>query len=83
MTQEDKNAKAEANAMRVLLDMKISRIIEEISKVHNLTLDEAMEIFYNTDTADMIKDKIADLHCRSDKYLAQCVWDEYQETVKS
>lgn len=79
MTSEEKKAKAESNAYRVLMDMKIFRIITEISKAHDLSLEKAMDIFYNTHMADMIKDKVADLHCRSDKYLAQCVWDEYTE----
>ena len=29
----------------------------------------------------MIEEGIADLHCRSDKYLAGEVWREYQESI--
>ena len=41
---------------------------------------DATEIFFNSETAAMIEDGVAYLHCRSDLYLAQCVWDEYRET---
>ena len=70
MTDKEKMS----NARRILRDMKISRIISEMSQMYNLSLEEAMEIFYNTDTADMIKEGVAEIHCRSEKYLAQCVW---------
>ena len=47
-----------------------------------LPLDKATDIFYSSETAGMIEDGIADLHCRSDKYLAREVWREYQESKK-
>ena len=30
--------------------------------------------------ANMIEDGIADLHCRSEKFLAEEVWREFQES---
>lgn len=75
MTDKEKMS----NARRILRDMKISRIISEMSQMYNLSLEDAMEIFYNTDTADMIKEGVADIHCRSEKYLAQCVWEEHMK----
>lgn len=47
--------------------------------MHNVTLQEATDIYYNSDTSTLIEDGVADLHCRSDKYLAEEVWNEYQE----
>ena len=43
-------------------------------------LDKATDIYYSSETANMIEEGIADLHCRSDKYLAGEVWREYQES---
>lgn len=40
--------------------------------------EEAADIYYNSETAAMIEDGTADMHCRSDKYLAEEVWREYQ-----
>ncbi|GJG26375.1 hypothetical protein PRRU23_00750 [Segatella bryantii] len=48
----------------------------------DVPLDEATDIFYSSETASMIEDGIADLHCRSDRYLAGEVWREYQESKK-
>jgi hypothetical protein len=62
-----------------ILDAKYARIIEAISKMHGISLDEAMEMFYNSDVLQMMSDGVADLHCRSDLYLAEEVWNEAHE----
>ena len=56
-----------------------ARIILCISEMYGILIDEATDIYYNSETADMIEEGVADLHCRSDKYLAEEVWNEYQE----
>ncbi|MBP3661646.1 MAG: DUF3791 domain-containing protein [Bacteroidales bacterium] len=43
------------------------------------SIDKAMEVFYNSVTAQMIQDGVADLHCRSDHYLADEIYREYTE----
>lgn len=45
-----------------------------------VSLEKATDIYYSSKTAAMIEEGIADLHCRSDKYLAGEVWREYQES---
>lgn len=59
---------------------KAADIISVISEMYNVTFEKATDIYYLSDTAQLIDEGVADLHCRSAKYLAQCVWDEYQET---
>lgn len=54
-----------------------ARIIVCISEMHNVTLNEAADIYYNSETANLIEEGVADLHCRSDKYLAEEVWNEH------
>lgn len=56
-----------------------ARIILCISEMSNISLDEAADIYYNSETANMIEEGISDLHCRSDKYLAEEIIREYQE----
>ena len=46
----------------------------------NVPIDKATDIYYNSETANLIEDGIADLHCRSDKYLAGEIWREFQES---
>ena len=55
--------------------MKVG-IISEISKMYNVSLDDAMDMFYNSETMQLMEEGVADLHCRSEKYLAEEVWRE-------
>ena len=57
-----------------------ARIITCISEMFGVSLNEATDIYYNSETANMIEEGVADLHCRSDKYLAEEIWNEYQES---
>ena len=67
-------------AYHAILEAKYARIINEISEMHSVSLEEAMDIFYNAPILPLIEEGIADLHCRSDKYLAEEIWREREET---
>lgn len=62
-----------------ILDAKYARIIETISNMYHISLNEAMEMFYNSDLLQLMNDGVADLHCRSERYLAEEVWNEKKE----
>lgn len=61
---------------------KAASVIMAISEMYNVSLENATDIYYQSDTSELIDEGVADLHCRSPRYLAQCVWDEYQEDEK-
>ncbi|MDE6049417.1 MAG: DUF3791 domain-containing protein [Paramuribaculum sp.] len=63
----------------VLRAAKNSRIILDISTLFDVSLEKAAEIFYNSAISDLIEEGVADLQCRSDKYLATLIWDEHRE----
>ena len=65
-----------------ILEAKYARIINEISQMHGVSLEEAMDIFYNSPLFPLFEDGVADLHCRSDKYLAEEIWREREEKPK-
>ena len=65
---------------QILRSSQCARIIVCISEMFEVSLDKATDIFYSSETANMIEEGIADLHCRSDKYLAGEIWREYQES---
>ncbi len=70
-------ARVEHNeAYHAILGAKYARIIEEMSKMYHITMEEAMDRFYSSDTLQLMEEGVADLHCRSDKYLAQEIWNE-------
>ena len=50
--------------------------------MYGVSINDAADIYYNSETSNMIEDGIADLHCRSDKYLAEEVWNEHLTSVK-
>lgn len=54
---------------QTILQMKYARLIDGISQQQSISREEAMDRFYHSDTFQMIQSGIADLHCRSDKYL--------------
>lgn len=58
---------------------KNASIITALSELFGVSIHEATNIYYQSETAQMIEEKVADLHCRSEKYLATLVWEEHLE----
>ena len=59
--------------------MKYARIVIIFANHTGLTLEEALAFFYDSDTYKLISNGIADMHCRSDEYLADELLMEYKE----
>ncbi len=62
---------------------KVANIIISLCNLYGISLQDATDIYYRSITSDLIEEGVADLQCRSDKYLATLIWDEFQETAKS
>ena len=69
-------------AFHTILEAKYARIINEISEMHSVSLEEAIDIFYNSQLFPLLEEGVADLHCRSDKYLAEEIWREREEPIQ-
>ena len=67
------------NAHPILLQKKYTRIVELYAKKNNITLEEALDIFYHSDVYKLMSEGISDMHCMSDEYLVQ---DLANETLK-
>jgi hypothetical protein len=67
-------------AKDTIRSMLYAHIMQSMVEQFKLSVEEAMDIFYNSETFVLIDKGVADLHCRSYKYLAGEVWREYQET---
>lgn len=61
---------------------KCANIIISLCSLYGLSLQEATDMFYQSETIELIEDGVADLQCRSDKYLATLIWEEIQEHQK-
>lgn len=66
-------------AILVLRGDKCAAVIRSISEMFGVSLEDAADIYYQSETAQLIEEKVADLHCRSEKYLATLVWEEHNE----
>ena len=72
-----------SNETKLALQAKKSaNIIKSLCDLYGLSLQEATDIYYQSDTSVLIEEGIADLQCRSDKYLASIVWEEHLESQK-
>ncbi len=63
----------------ILLQKKYARIIEQFSEKENLSLDDALSIFYRSTIYRLISEGVSDLHCMSDEYLTEELISEYKE----
>ena len=63
----------------ILLQKKYSRVIECFAKQQGFSLDTALDFFYHSETYQLIRDGVSDMHCMSDAYLAEKLEQEYAE----
>lgn len=66
-------------AYHSILEAKYACIITAMAEMHGLSLEESMDILYHSPLLPLIEDGVADLHCRSDRYLAEEIWLEHIE----
>lgn len=64
------NCKVRMKANTTILQMKYARIIKIFAEKARLSYEDALGKFYDSETYILISEGIADMHCRSDEYLA-------------
>ena len=68
------------DAYHAILEAKYARIIDAMAEMHGLSLEESMDILYHSPLLTLIEEGVADLYCRSDRYLAEEIWIAHTET---
>ena len=63
-------------ANKNLLRMKFARVIEAYAVRTGCSLDEALDKFYRSQTYELMRDGVSDMHCMSDAYLVDELIDE-------
>ena len=58
-------------ANKTLLQHKYANVIAELSASRKISLRDAMDTFFKSNTYQEMRSGIADMHCRSDKYLVE------------
>ena len=64
-------------ANRNLLRVEFARVIEAYAARTGCSLDEALDRFYKSQTYELMRDGVSDMHCMSDEYLVDELVDEY------
>ena len=62
----------------ILLQKKYTRIVKLFSDKTNISLDEALKYFYQSELYKLISQGISDMHCMSDEYLVENLIEEYK-----
>ena len=70
------------NANPILLQKKYARIVELFANENHLSLDDALDFFYHSSLYQLMSEGISDMHCMSDTYLAQDLWEEYKMNIE-
>ena len=68
------------DSTQIIKSARCARVIQMLSTMYGISLSEATDMYYNSETSNMIEEGIADLHCRSEKYLSEEIWKEEHET---
>lgn len=66
----------------VLRGEKCARIIEAIHELYGTSLEDAIMMFYTSPYLELLEEGVADLHCRSEKYLASVIYEDSQDFRK-
>ena len=66
-------------ADKTLLQMKYSRVVALFAAQQGLSMEDALDFFYHSETYQELCEGIADLHCRSDQYVADELAAEYHD----
>lgn len=63
-------------ANKTILQMKYARVVKLFAGLSGLSLEDSLEVFYDSYLYKMMSEGIADMHCRSDQYLVDLLMDE-------
>ncbi len=63
-------------ANKNLLRMKFARVIEAYAKRTGSSLDEALRVFYQSQTYEFMRDGVSNMHCMSENYLVEEILSE-------
>lgn len=61
----------------IILQQKYARIVQLFAERHGYTYEQALTMFYDSKTFELISEGIADMHCLSDEYLVDELCIEY------
>lgn len=67
------------NANPTLLQKKYTDVISYFARKENISLGQAMDIFYRSQVYRFMREGVSEMHCMSREYLADELDAEYRE----
>ena len=61
----------------IILQQKYARIVQLFANKASYSYEQALGMFYDSKTFELISEGVADMHCLSDEYLADELCIEY------
>lgn len=61
----------------ILLQKKYKRVVTLLAEKDNISYNDALELFYNSNVYTLMSNGISDMHCMSDEYLYHELEEEY------
>jgi len=70
-------------ADKAIMQLTYSSVIETFAELGNISLRQALDLFYKSQIYQEMRDGISDMHCRSEKYLAEDLVKEFNINMSS
>ena len=64
-------------ADKAILQITYNGVIDMFAKTANIPLRKALDLFYKSKLYQEMREGISDMHCRSEKYLAEELMREF------
>ena len=65
-------------ANKILLYRKYARVVALFAKKTGLDSERALDYFYHSAEYQLLREGIGDIHCMSDDYLVEDLYEEWQ-----
>ena len=69
-------------ANKIILQRKYARIVQMFAENSGMSYEEALGVFYDSKTFELISEGVADMHCMSDEYLVDELLMELGTKIK-
>ena len=70
-------------ADKTLLQISYAYVIEAFTEMGKISLRDALDLFYKSQLYQEMREGISDMHCRSDKYLAEELIQEFNTKLNT
>ncbi len=66
----------------ILLQKKYARIVARYAEKYEMSLTDVLDLFYHSEVYQLMSQGIGDMHCMSDEYLVEELYEEQRDEKK-